>query len=224
MSKKSLGRPTRIAAGLAATTLAVGSVLWITFGNGVKLPVPAYKVTQVIDGDTFYASPGLRVRLSDLDAPELDRCGGKEAKKHLEKLILNKTVYIKTEGIDRFYRNLGQVYSSKGSVNLEMLNDGMAVYRPDKHGNRDFSKATSLAKDKKKGIFGTCVQETNLKNPKCVIKGNINKHADGYVKNYFLPSCKNYKLTVVELYKGDQWFCTESEAKKAGFNKPKQCY
>jgi len=38
-----------------------------------------------------------------------------------------------------------------------------------------------------------------------------------------MPECDRYTLTVVEKYKGEDWFCTEAEAKKAGYVKSKNC-
>jgi len=37
----------------------------------------------VVDGDTFQLKLGKRVRLLGVDAPEYNRCGGKEAKEAL---------------------------------------------------------------------------------------------------------------------------------------------
>ncbi|MHA1401439.1 MAG: sunset domain-containing protein, partial [Candidatus Heimdallarchaeaceae archaeon] len=36
-------------------------------------------------------------------------------------------------------------------------------------------------------------------------------------------SCKFYVASVVEKYRGEEWFCTEAEAKKAGYVKSKSC-
>jgi endonuclease YncB( thermonuclease family) len=59
-----------------------------------------FKVSQVIDGDTFDVSPqwqwnrqtGDRVRPAGYDAPELDTYGGQAAKDRLERLILGRKV------------------------------------------------------------------------------------------------------------------------------------
>jgi len=62
--------------------------------------MPAFKVTSVIDGDTFEVSPqwkwngqtGSRVRPTGYDAPELDAYGGQAAKEKLSRLILGKQI------------------------------------------------------------------------------------------------------------------------------------
>ena len=223
MREKKTSKKLKIAAALAAAALAAGSIIWVTFGNGVKMAVPGYQVDRVLDGDTFYTTDGLRVRLANIDTPEVGLCGSEEATKRLKELISKRSVYLKTQAIDPFYRSDSFVYTSDGLVNLKMLEEGMAYYYP-RHSVEEFKKAGEQARKLKKGIFGPkCTQMVNRNKPSCNIKGNINDSSGKDVKHYYVPECQNYSITVVELYKGDQWFCTEAEAKKAGFKKPKQC-
>lgn len=214
----------KMAAGLAAGTIALGSILWVTFANGVKMQVPTSEVAKVLDGDTFYTKDNIRVRLADVDTPEIGRCGSEEAKKMLKDLVTNRQIYVKTKSIDPFYRDDALVYTSEGLVNLKMLQTGMGIYYPKHHAVVEFREASQKARELKKGIFGAkCTQVVNSKRPACNIKGNINDNTGKDVRNYYVPGCQNYPLTLVELYKGDQWFCTETEAIKAGFKKPKLC-
>lgn len=213
-----------MAAALTAGTVALGSFLWVTFGNGVRMQVPTSEVATVLDGDTFYTKDNIRVRLADVNAPEMGQCGSEEAKKRLKDLIVNKQIYIKTKSIDPFYREDSLVYTSEGLVNLKMLKEGMGIYFPKRHGDVEFKEASQEARELKKGVFGAkCTQMENLQKPTCNIKGNINDNTGKKVKNYYVPGCQNYSLTTVDLYRGDQWFCTETDALAAGFKKPKQC-
>ena len=43
-------------------------------------------------------------------------------------------------------------------------------------------------------------------------------------KIYHYPGCSEYEQTVVELDIGEQWFCSEEEARKAGFTKSEHCF
>jgi len=61
------------------------------------------RVTEVVDGDTFKLANGQKVRMVGIDAPEMDKCGGMEAKKELEKNIL----YKKVELTDLFTKEVG---------------------------------------------------------------------------------------------------------------------
>ena len=63
-----------------------------------------FRVTSVIDGDTFDVSPqwqwqghtGSRVRPTGFDAPEIHASGGLAAKSKLQRLILGKQVELGT--------------------------------------------------------------------------------------------------------------------------------
>lgn len=54
----------------------------------------------------------------------------------------------------------------------------------------------------------------------CSIKGNI---ASDKEKIYHLSGCASYNATIVDTSKGERWFCTEKEAKDAGWRKAKNC-
>ena len=91
-------------------------------------------VTNIIDGDTFDSLLG-RVRLADINAPELDEPGGYEAKNALTSLILNRVVYLDIDdiyGTDPYGRIVAVVYVRYNSthllnVNKWLLDNGYAV-------------------------------------------------------------------------------------------------
>lgn len=58
------------------------------------------------------------------------------------------------------------------------------------------------------------------KEQECVIKGNVNSDGE---KIYHLPGCKSYNVTKIKPEEGDRWFCTEDEARSAGFRKAGNC-
>ena len=58
---------------------------------------------------------------------------------------------------------------------------------------------------------------TSVATPGCNIKGNISV-ATGR-KLYHLPGMRNYAATIIDLAKGERWFCTEAEAKSNGWIK-----
>jgi micrococcal nuclease len=88
-----------------------------------------YKVTRVIDGDTiegivelgFDASIKLRVRLADVDTPEIfrpkseaERSLGLKATKFVENQVLNKQVILKTikDKKGKYGRYIGYIYQN----------------------------------------------------------------------------------------------------------------
>ena len=87
-------------------------------------------VREVKSGDVFRAVDHRRVvhlvRLSGCDAPELGQTGGKEARRELRELILDKQVRIRHRYVDARGRTLGQVYVGKTWVNRAMIASGLA--------------------------------------------------------------------------------------------------
>ena len=79
------------------------------------------KVTQIIDGDTFLTDKRkIPVRLADVDTPEKRQPGYQNAKKYLEKLILNQEVSIETVTRDKYRRPIVKVKIGNKSVNKAM--------------------------------------------------------------------------------------------------------
>lgn len=219
-----INRRLKNSAVIGAAVILGGGAIWF-FGKGKPLfPLPTYHVLSVTDGDTFQTLEKQRIRLTDIQAPELENCGGSEAKQTLEKLILNKDLYIKVLYRDANNRLISEVYNQNGNVSEQLVKVGAAYYMTFRKENPKLKMASQIARKNKLGIFSDrCIQDKNLKQPKCVIKGN-KPEFDNSVKNYRFPGCGKYVETQVELYKGDQWFCTEKEAQKAGFSKGGDCY
>ena len=180
-------------------------------------------VVNVLDGDTFVLETSQRVRLAGLNAPEVDFCGGQEAKGKLESLVMEKRVILREPVVDNWGRIVALVYVGNQFINEEVLKEGWGYYTSDKNSQREVLKATAhLAQEREKGVFSPrCYQKENPEDPNCQIKGNIDKNSGD--KIYHFPGCRQYEQTVVEKSLGEQWFCTEKEALKAGFKKSKNC-
>lgn len=182
-------------------------------------------VVEVVDGDTFQLVSGKRVRLIGVDAPEYNRCGGKEARARLTELIKNKIVQLKEEQQETFGRSLALVYTSTQFINELMLKEGWGRTDYRKNSKRDLlTTAFHEAQQKKLGIWSSLCREsssdiTNVTN--CFIKANIDKVT--YKKFYHLPGCKQYNQVIIEKDIGEQYFCSEEEAQKAGFKKASGC-
>lgn len=93
-------------------------------GGGVEIDVSAI-VYRVVDGDTFDAFPVGRVRLADINAPELDEPIGAEAKEALSRLLLNALVYLDVDDLevmDRYNRLVCVAYLRYNSTHLLNVN------------------------------------------------------------------------------------------------------
>jgi len=182
-----------------------------------------YTVIEVTDGDTFVTNTGAKVRILGIDAPEAGLCGSQEAKDELEKLILNKKVKISSTANDTFKRLVSDVYLDGASVNNLMIASGWAAYdSSDSLDAKAMRESGENARKNKIGVYSEKCSQTVSPNPKCRVKANIN---DTYgTKIYYLPSCTiRYDNISVDLFRGDQWYCTEKEAQTAGFAKAKAC-
>ncbi|MEK7577911.1 MAG: thermonuclease family protein [Patescibacteria group bacterium] len=179
-------------------------------------------VIGVIDGDTVVLEGKSRVRLRFIDAPEKGLCGYEEATKLLEKLVIGKSVRIEETIPDQYGRGMALVYVGNTLVNKEMLKSGWVRFHHDNSSVTEELKAvTDIAQKEGKGVYTACQSQDVPDNPTCVIKGNIDKNSTS--RNYYLPTCAQYKFTIVEKDIGENWFCTEAEARKAGFTKAKTC-
>ena len=54
----------------------------------------------------------------------------------------------------------------------------------------------------------------------CTIKGNVSNSGE---RIYHPPGCKYYAATVIDLKRGERWFCSEAEAVAAGWRRTKVC-
>lgn len=129
----------------ATTTFLLSLSLFISF-----FPIEAHSESKVlegrvrvVDGDTIRFLNGPRVRLSDIDAPELKqtcRClgngkvypCGKTSKETLESIIGNHKVYCESDKLDVYGRWLGTCWTlesgRKGTnINRRMVQLGEAV-------------------------------------------------------------------------------------------------
>lgn len=90
-------------------------------------------VIAVTDGDTVVFESGgerLRVRLTEIDAPEGDQPYGDASTELLTRLLSAGDVTLESAGTDRYGRTLGRFYAGGVDVNREMVRQGGAwVYR-----------------------------------------------------------------------------------------------
>ena len=80
-------------------------------------------VVRVIDGDTIIVGTN-RVRLAEIDAPELRDPGGATSKAALEGMVLHKTVTVTWTHRGRYRRIIGQVYLGDEWINLWLVEQG----------------------------------------------------------------------------------------------------
>lgn len=81
------------------------------------------------------------------------------------------------------------------------------------------AKAQSTTPTPEPKRYSTMVPDANgTLVEQCLIKGNINSKKD---KIYHIPGWRDYEKTKIDTGKGERWFCTEEEAKSAGWRAPR---
>lgn len=84
---------------------------------------------RVVDGDTVRAEAKgkeIKIRLVEIDAPEMNQPFGAQSKNFLNRLLYKKDVTLISQGEDRYGRTLGEIYANGESANTLMIKSGFA--------------------------------------------------------------------------------------------------
>ena len=111
---------------------------------------------RVVDGDTIRAETKgkeIKIRLVEIDAPEMNQPFGVQSKNFLNRLLYEKDVTLIAQGEDRYGRVLGNLFSNELNVNMLMVKFGFAwVY--DKYAkNSSLYKYQDQAKAENLGLW-----------------------------------------------------------------------
>ena len=102
----------------------------ILFYSGAPFALPELEIMRVIDGDTVIGRSNnseIKIRLSEIDAPELDQVFGLASKECLSDLIRKtNNLKFKSNGKDRYGRSLGWLVTNDKNLNYEMVKQGCA--------------------------------------------------------------------------------------------------
>jgi micrococcal nuclease len=135
-------------------------------GSGDSAPA-GQAVERVIDGDTIVLASGERVRLVQIDTPELDgdECYAREAADDLGAMLPPGTAITleadpRLDQVDRYGRLLRYVHRDGTNVNLELVRRGAAsVWFFDGDRGRYAGRLLAAARDAKaaqRGLWGAC--------------------------------------------------------------------
>ena len=191
------------------------------------------RVVGISDGDTFTLLTAdkqqVKIRLAEIDAPEAGQPYGNRSKQALSSLVFGKDVLVRVQTTDRYGRTVGRPYVGDLDICEEMVRMGAAwAYR---RYLRDQGLLTleAEAKDEKTGLWA--LSEAQHTPPwewrrsgggntsgNCQIKGNINSKGD---RIYHVPGSRSYGATRINEANGERWFCSEAEAREAGWRAPR---
>jgi len=150
------------AAGLNRHTVTSGLpmvlLLWalITVFPVAAAPIEG-KVINVHDGDTVTllvkSNQTIKVRLSQIDAPEIGQAYGLNSKRSLSRLVAGKRVRIDAETTDRYGRTVGALWLYEKNINREQIKQGMAwAYRRYLH-DRSLLELEAAARSRRIGLW-----------------------------------------------------------------------
>lgn len=98
-------------------------------GHGAGAAEIVGRVVSVTDGDTLVvlvAKKQIKVRLTEIDAPERKQPFGTRSRQSLADLCASKDARVVEQGKDRYGRTLGRVYCAGVDANAEQVRRGFA--------------------------------------------------------------------------------------------------
>jgi endonuclease YncB( thermonuclease family) len=195
------------------------------------LAAPASAVTvtgqaRVVDGDTLVIG-GEKLRLHGIDAPELDqpcardgaawRCGD-WARAELAARVEGRALSCEGRGRDRYDRLLATCRIGETDLGQSLVRDGVAfAYR--RYSSAYIPDEVAAMREGRGLWAGEVALPETFRHPPetltggCAIKGNIS----GSGQIYHRPGQRDYDAVRIDERKGERWFCTESEARAAGW-------
>jgi endonuclease YncB( thermonuclease family) len=208
----------------------------------LSLPASAEVLTgpvRVIDADTIDIGAPETIRLLAIDAAEdaqtcrapdgaVLACGAM-ATEGARKLYEGRTARCRVEDVDRYGRYLASCTVDGRDMGADLVERGLARTYRDDPAYEEQEKAAILFS---RGLWAYDMQDPASWRAEqraaraeafapeagtCAIKGNIS----GSGRIYHLPGSDSYDRTRIDTSRGERWFCTEAEARAAGWRAPR---
>jgi endonuclease YncB( thermonuclease family) len=189
------------------------------------------------DADTLRVG-GARVRLFGIDAPEqAQTCTRKDgtpwpcgawATGRARALFEGRTAHCRRLDTDRYGRAVARCLAGEAGEEVDiaevLVREGVAT------AYRRYSRRY-VAVEKEAALAGRGIWSGTMESPEsfraarrpppqtapgqCLIKGNISRSG----RIYHLPGQRDYDQTRIDPTRGERWFCTEAEARAAGWRR-----
>ena len=216
----------------------------LTLAAGCNAETTLTGPAKITDGDSLEIH-GTRIRLHAIDAPEgAQSCGrggarwscGTAARNKLEELIGGRPVTCRQRDTDDYGRAVAVCRAGTLDLGAAMVEAGFArAYR--RFGD-DYVREDAAAEAARRGVWAgdheapwdyrrgqrsrpapSAAPAAASPQPGCLIKGNVNRRGE---RIYHLPGSNAYDTTRIDPSAGERWFCTEAEARAAGWRPPRR--
>lgn len=206
-------------------------LIWLGLAAGAMADVTGR--IAVVDGDTLRVG-GERVRLHGIDAPEMDqtctrpsgetwRCGAWSAEQ-VRRAYEGRRAVCRRIDTDRYGRMVARCEVDGADMGATLVYNGLAtafVRYSDAYVEHE--KAAIVAG---RGIFSSRLEPPSSFRAgsappppaACAIKGNIS----GNGRIYHMPGQEHYDRTRIDTARGERWFCSEAEARAAGWRRARR--
>lgn len=207
-------------------------------------PTISGRVVAVHDGDTITvrtATSTLRVRLADIDCPEIGQPFSARAKEFTSRLVFDHVVSIETRGLDQYNRKIGRVLVNGTDVSEELVRNGLAWHYARGVGDPRLADAERVARSSRVGLWSDPAPvppwewrrthrsetpgraptsahphertgPTDVREARGPFHGNVQSHL------YHRPGCPNYNCKHCE-----ETFLTVESAEEAGYRPAGDC-
>ena len=196
----------------------------------------AAQTARVIDGDTLHIGEE-KIRLFGVDAPEKGQtCIGPDgqswacglwATEQLQEKLDGGQLRCEGQDRDRYGRLLATCTVNGRDVAKDLVEEG-AVLAFRRYSSR-YVGAENAARAAGRGVWSGEMtapwahraaksQPVARVEGECRIKGNISKNG----RIYHLPGQEHYNNTRISPSRGERWFCSEAEARAAGWRRARR--
>jgi endonuclease YncB( thermonuclease family) len=213
----------------------IAAVILLICSAAISAETLSGRVVGISDGDTFTLLTSdktqVKIRVAEIDAPESGQPYGNKSKQALSSLIYGKDVTVTVQTTDQYGRTVGRPYVDDLDVSAEMVRAGAAWAYRQYLRDDNLLILEAEARDAKRGLWGLSEAQkmapwewrrsgnslsTTIQSG-CNIKGNINSKGD---RIYHVPGSRSYAQTKINESKGERWFCSEADARAAGWRAP----
>ena len=190
--------------------LGLTALAWALSQPEPAAPRLAGRVSHVVDGDTFDIGQ-TRIRVFGIDAPEAATPMGPKATGWARRKLAGQNVDCVKKDTDRYGRTVATCYLGGEDVARSMVREGWA--RAYRRYSLDYVDAEAAARADHVGLWSAPLTVASERATECNIKGNISSRG----RIYHVPGTRDYDMTRIDTSKGERWFCSEDEARRAGW-------